>query len=367
MREKFGARARILALPNIDGRKADWTEYLLPKQDRRGFDIEHPYAGHDASDVLRLMSIAAGKRIHSVAEAGAAFRTYRATNTGLQTGWHQLDAAIAPGLLPGQIVFILAKTGAGKTLILCNLAYQMRKHRILFISLEMTREEVYHRLQRVYWHHHPDASTQELEYALSNVWICDENRLGERDLQALINEYAMETGTNPDIVFVDYLGYYARGARGNSPYEKTTNAAMQLKADAKAGRLVIISPAQVNRLAKDGKPIDLDDARDSGAVEETGDFVIAAYRSDAALSEGIVNAVPTWKLMLTLLKSRHGGVGKTVQLQMDALTLALCEVGTRGARIAEEHNILFRRGKTWDALRAEQTAPRQLSMRTDAS
>src|SRR5206468_10813783 len=140
-----------------------------PRQDRRGFDIEHPHAGHDATDVLRLMSQASGKRIHSVAEAGAAFRAYRATNTGLQTGWHQLDAVLAPGLLPGQVVFLLAKTGTGKTLILCNLAYQMRRKNILFVSLEMTREEVYHRLARIYWHYHPDASVEELEYALASV------------------------------------------------------------------------------------------------------------------------------------------------------------------------------------------------------
>jgi archaellum biogenesis ATPase FlaH len=367
LREKFGARARVLHLPNVDGRKADWTEYLLPIQNRRGFEHEHPYAGHDAPDVLRLMSEAAGKRIHSVAEAGAAFRAYRAGNTGLQTGWHQLDAAIAPGLLPGQIMFILAKTGAGKTLILCNLAYLMRRYRILFISLEMTREEVYSRLQKVYWHHNPDVTIGELEYALANVWICDENRLGERDLIALVAEYEMENGAKPDVVFVDYLGYYARGARGSSPYEKTTNAAMQLKADAKAGRLVIISPAQVNRIAKDGKSIDLDGARDSGAVEETGDFVLAAVRPDSALNEGLVNVVPTWKIMLTVLKSRHGGVGKNVQLQMDSLTLALCEVGTHGAKIAEQHNFLYQRGKTWEQLRADQTAPRQLSMPGTAS
>lgn len=367
LREKYGARARVLELPTTDGRKCDWTEYLLPIQDRRGFEHQHPYAGHGPADVLRLMSAAAGKRIHSVAEAGAAYRAFRATNSGLQTGWHQLDAILAPGLLPGQVVFILARTGAGKTLILCNLAYQMRRHGILFISLEMTREEVYHRLQRVYWHYHPTASIHELEYAFSNVWICDENRLGDKDLQALVDEYTMETGANPHVVFVDYLGYYARGARGSSPYEKTTNAAMQLKADAKAGRLVVISPAQVNRVAKDGKPVDLDDARDSGAVGETGDFVLAAYRPDAALDEGIVNVPPTYGVRLAVLKSRHGGVGKVIRLQMDALTLAICEEGTRGAKIAEEHNILMRRGKTWDELRADQTRPRQLAMPDDAS
>ena len=44
LRERYGARARVLTLPNQDGRKADWTEYLLPVQERRGFAIEFQYA-----------------------------------------------------------------------------------------------------------------------------------------------------------------------------------------------------------------------------------------------------------------------------------------------------------------------------------
>lgn len=362
LQEKLGPRARVVELP-FAGTKCDWTEYLLPARNDIEWENEHPYAGHGAGDVLRLMSQAAGKRIHSVAEAGAAFREYRGSNPGLQTGWREFDGLIRPGLLPGQVMFVLAKTGVGKTNILCNLAYQMRKHRILFVSLEMTREEVYHRMERVYLFHHPRATTIELEQQLGTLYICDENRLGERDLQALINEYRIEVGANPDLVLIDYLGYYARGARGSSPYEKSTNAAMQLKAEAKAARLVIIAPSQVNRVAKDGKPIDLDDARDSGAIEETGDFVLAAYRPETAEVSDAVNVRPTYKMKIQVLKSRHGGVGKVFTLQMDALCLVLVEDGTRAAKVAEEHNVLAWRGKSWEDLRAEQTRPQQLTIR----
>lgn len=631
LKDRFGARARLVQLPLIDEIKCDWTEYLLPVPDDAdtAWRTAHPYAGHGAADVLRLMSQAAGRRIHSVAEAGAAFREYRARNTGLQTGWYELDAVLHPGLLPGQVMFMLAKTGClsgdtlltvnrglkafkvtladlyrrfngfdtrgynwdpaiptyvqrnidgvvrlarlkeawssgvlrtytvttaggrsiratdmhpfltedgwltlaqlqpgtrvmvntgrssvgrtrpggsyirravprhpyrgrrgpykggntvvehrlvveadlngltldaylallrdegtdisrlqflnprqwvvhhldhdprnndpanlammthaahrllhsregharhcleqvgldtvtaitphgyeptydltvwdephsfiaegfvvqntGKTLLLCNMAYQMRQYRILLISLEMTREEVYHRLQRIYLFHNPLAKIAEMEADLARIWICDENRLGEKDISILVSEYEVETGARPDLVMVDYLGYYARGARGSSPYEKATNAAMQLKADAKGNRLVIVAPAQVNRMAKDGKPIDLDDARDSGAIEETGDFVVAAFRPDAALQAdgSALNVRPTYKMKLSVLKSRHGGVGKTIALQMDALTLAIVEDGTRAAKRAEEHNAMAWQGYTWDDLRNKETAPVQ--------
>lgn len=365
MKERIGTRARILDLPSIDGRKCDWTEYLLPKQESVDFRVRHPYAGHTWKDVLRLLSTAAGKRVFSMAEAGESFRTYRENNDGLKTGFTGLDETILPGLLPGQVVVVLAKTGTGKTVFLCNLCYNMRAHRILLLSLEMMREEVYDRLRRIYLFHHPEATDAIVESELSNIYICDENRVGEKDLDVLVSEFAVETGHSPDIVMVDYLGYFARGARGNSPYEKVSNAVMALKAAAKAGRYVAISPSQVSRVAKEGKPIDLDGARDAGAVEETADFLLALFRPDDALQADIIdpNQKPSGKVRCALLKSRHGGKGKIFTFQMDMLSLVMVDELTPAARKADEHNNLAWRGLTWDDMRARETAPRQLSLR----
>ncbi len=367
LKERIGQRARILKLPNEDGRKCDWTEYLIPLSpvggDARSWKFEHPYAGHDWRDVLRLMSSASGKRVFSIREAGEAFRTYRSENEGLRTGYRGLDATIVPGLLPGQVVIALAKTGTGKTVWLCNLAYQMRHVRILFVSLEMTREEVYDRLRRIYLFHHPLATDHEVDEGLRNVYICDENRLGARDLGALASEFALEADGTPDAVFVDYLGYYARGFPGGSPYEKMGNAVMELKGEAKAGRYVVVSPAQVNRGAQEGKPLDIDDARDAGTIEETADFLLALYRPDDALmADGLVNAQPSGKLKLSLLKSRHGGKGRVFSLQMDLLTLAVVDDATPAAKEAEQHNYLAWRGHDWDHLRLMQTRPMQQAL-----
>lgn len=250
-------------------------------------------------------------------------------------------------------------TGTGKTVLLCNMAYNMRASKVLLISLEMTREEVYERLRRIFLFHSPLVSDVQLEDAMSNVWICDENRLGERDLNQLVDEFEIEAGERPDVVMVDYLGYYARGAPGNSPYEKTTNAVMQLKAEAKAGRFVCISPAQVNRGTKEGKPIDLDDARDSGAIEETADFLCSIWRPDDALMADATNMQQSGKVKLTILKSRHGGKDRTFTLVMDLLTLAMVDDGTQAAKRCAEHNYLSWRGDKWEDLRRVELQPVQ--------
>lgn len=351
IKELLGSRARIVEFPSDLGDDVDWTEFFVK---------------HDGSwrDVQRMLGEASGKRVFSVAEAGNAWRNQRALGTGVAVGFETLDAKIEPGLLPGQLVVVLAKTGAGKTVFLCNVAYATRDVPTLFISLEMTREEVYERLRRIYLFHHPLGTEDEIDKAFSQTMICDMNRLSEDDFAGLMDEYELETGVRPEIVMVDYLGYYARGMKGGSPYEKTSNAVMQLKAEAKKHRVVVISPHQVNRLAKEGKPLDMDDARDSGVVEETADFMLSLWRPDDALQMDGNEAKPTGRVKLTLLKSRHGNKGSVIDLQMDLLTLAMVDMTDPAARTATEHNYKMWRGYDYAALRREQTAPVQLGMGT---
>lgn len=259
--------------------------------------------------------------------------------------------------------FVVHNTG--KTIWLCNLAYNMRAHKQLIVSLEMTREEVYERLMRIYFFHHPQATIDELEFGLQNIMICDENRLSQRDFEAVIEDYEIESDGRPAIVHLDYLGYFARGQKGNGAYERTTEAIMQCKALAKsddpARRTHIITPAQVNRGAAEGKPITLDDARDSGAIEETADFLISLYNPDAALqNDGF--SQPSGQLRSEMLKGRHGNVGRTFAFMFDSLTLAIVDKDSPAAKRVEEHNYLKHRGWTWEQLRARETEPVQLRM-----
>lgn len=358
VKEMLGTRARIIELPN-ELPKVDWTDFFVHK-------------GGTWRDVLDLMGTAAGKRIKTMREMGVAYRNRQENVPRIYTGYTGLDA-VCQGFLPGQVLIFLAKTGVGKTLMLCNLAYQMRRHKILFLSLEMTDIEVYERMRRIYLFHHPNATDEQVEFALENIVVCDENRLGEKDFVALCDEYEVEMGERPDVILVDYLGYYARGQRGNGPYEKTSNAVMQLKAEAKANKVFVISPSQVNRVAKEGKPIDLDDARDSGAIEETADFLLAIWKPEDALNSTdgapVLNVQKTGAVKVTALKSRHGNKDKTVSLVMDMLSLAIVEASTPEAKRVAQHNYLAWRGETWEQMRKQELAAlaqgTQLSMGQD--
>lgn len=348
IKDRLGARSRVVELPGDD---VDWSDLLN--------------GGWTWRDAMDAIGDAPGKRIFSVAEAGAAFRRSRhELGEGLQTGFTAFDALVKPGLVPGQLMVTLAKTGTGKTIWLCNLAHNMRDVPALFVSLEQTREEVYERFARIHRFHDPRASDRDIDAAYDKVAICDINRMGEEELGSLLEEYEVEKGERPQVVYVDYLGYFARGVRGNSPYEKTSNAVMALKAMAKAARVVMVAPHQVSRSAKVGQAIDIDDARDAGVVEETADFLLSIYRPEDAQIDTDGDKAPNGKLRMGVLKSRHGGKDRVLPLQMDLLTLAMVEdiPGAAATKAAAHHTYLYSRGYDYEQLRLEQTQPVQMGM-----
>lgn len=339
--ERIGTRAHTMIWPDAllnraftDGlelKELDWTTWI---------GRYHVSVG-EVENCLRLHG-------RLVTLADAMFRHLARPTAGLQLGIRSLDSALTPGLLPGQLMVILAKTGVGKTLLLCNLAYNMRKRRVMFITLEMTAEEIWVRLARIARFYDPWLSDDSVAMFYGNLRICDHNRLSEADFEQLVDEYTEDVGDKPEIVFIDYLGYYARGRSGGSTYEKTSDAVMQLKGEAKKFSLSIIAPAQVNRLAKSGKPIDESDARDSGVIEESADMLLGAWRSDDALDTGD-NVTPSGKIHLKILKSRHGNKDRVVLLQMGLMSLVLVEDGSHDADRARRETTAAFQGQSYEA------------------
>lgn len=371
LKEKVGAKARILQLPTKDGAGCDWTDFLLPKPPHPTAEWahKHPFAGHTWRDVAGLLAGASGKRVFSMAEAGVAWRESQDSKDWIKTGFRSLDAAISPGLLPGQLMVPLAGTGVGKTNFLCNLAYNMRSVPQLIVSLEMTKKELYARMRRIALFHNPAASDFDIERSLGNIYICDENKLAEADLTHLAEEYSVETGAQIRVMHIDYLGYFSRGFAGQSNYEKVGNAVMAMKASGKANGYTVISPSQVNRQAKAGRPLTIADARDAGQVEETADFLMSLFNPNDAMNIDDATGRPTpgsglsqvrnGKMRGQLLKSRHGNVGSEFRFQMDMKMLAIVDEGTDAAKRAVRHNDWAEHGYELEDIVKRETMPQQ--------
>lgn len=354
LREALGNKARIVRLPEALP-KTDWTDWFKPQSST------NPHGGHTWRDLRDLLveSDLAGKRMFTVVDAAAKWKRSRAESPGLQLGWASLDSVLRPGLKPGQVMIPLARTGTGKTVFLSNIAHNLHRKRVLYVSLEMTTTEVFEHLRRIHRFWFPTAPTEQLGLDYHRLRIIDQNRIGRGDLRDYVHEYTEDVGERPDLVIIDYLQYYARGFKGGSIYEKVSDATMELKAVGKEESVAIICPSQVNRGTEGGKPLTIDDARDSGVIEETGDFVIGLFRPDQLVNKADPESpqLPqNGSFKAQILKSRHGGVGRVFDLRMSLMSLAIIDVlfDRKAAIQVDQENGLARQGLHYDDFRITQ-------------
>jgi hypothetical protein len=236
---------------------------------------------------------------------------------------------------------------------LANIANNTRQYRTLFLSLELTAVELFGMLRRIHFFHYPETGINTMSDDYKWLRIVDENRVRQQDMATLVAEYTEDVGAPPELLIVDYLGYYARGFAGGSPYEKTSDAVMALKAEAKHNDLAVIAPHQVSRKGKDGMPLEADDARDSGVVEETGDFVMSLFRPDQAI--GSEDAI-TGAFNIQLLKSRHGGKGHSANLRFSNMSLVIVDsLDRKAANRVDQENTLYQQGYDYEEFRKQQS------------
>jgi hypothetical protein len=322
----LGRKARTIELPLPHGvDSTDVTDFFLRD-------------GYTTGDFDNLVDQARGQRLYTMADA-IKERDELRTKQGLTTGWDMLDRAITPGLLPGQLAVIMAKTGAGKTAMLTQLTHNLSSWQTfngqftgpsiptLVLSLEQTKAEIGERLQRIGRLHNPWIKDEEFGQWYSKMLLCDENKVPAADIPLLLEEFIDDVGMAPRLMVVDYLGYWSRAFKAKSKYEQVSEAVMELKRIAKEYGIAIVAPHQVSRAGRKGERLELDFARDSGVVEETADFVLSLYKpSDAQINE---NDEQTWMdkaaIRMEILKSRHGSVGRVLTLNWAPYSLAMVE------------------------------------------
>lgn len=346
--EELGSRAVRVRLPVPEGEKStDLTEYLLRD-------------GQQLKDLQELVAAAFPRRLFTIEEA-LAERDEMLTLKGIELGWKDLDHWINPGLLPGQVAVVLAKTGVGKTAWLTQVLHNLSAYWVfkdhefrqvgpdlpmLVLSLEQTKAELVERMRRIANFYNPWISREQFIQAYRNVRVNDENKIPPEDLEPIFEEYAEDVGTSPRLVVLDYLGYWARAFKAGSRYEQVSDAIMELKAIAKQYHVVVLVPHQVSRTGRRGERLELDFARDSGVVEETADhtFSLWAPHGNREDTNDPKTAEERADVRLEILKSRHGGVGRETRMVWAPASLALPPAGDRLLRDAalKEYELLDR-------------------------
>lgn len=177
--------------------------------------------------------------------------------------------------------FVVHNTG--KTIMLLNFMQRMAMQRgqenmkFLFLSLEQTRGEWFDRARRLHrFYNLEDTDDDARVFWNDRLLIADRNRLTDQDVRQAIDDFDYRMGSPPDVICLDYLGYWARSFRGEE-YQRLSDAIMSLKGLAKELRIPIIAPHQVNRGSKDGEQFASDAARgclagDSKVMLSDGSF-----------------------------------------------------------------------------------------------
>ena len=123
---------------------------------------------------------------------------------GLSTGYTTLDNKMG-GLEKGSVVLIGGETSNGKSMLSLNIALNVAKemNNVLYLSLEMTRKQVWKRVQAITGFD-KEQLISELDFSVQESFNLDYN-----DIEPLVKKATEENGC--ELVVLDYLQYMGRG------------------------------------------------------------------------------------------------------------------------------------------------------------
>ena len=214
---------------------------------------------------------------------------------GMTTGLSGLDDALC-GMRAGQLIILAARPGQGKTSLALNIAQHvtMAKNRaVLFVSLEMTRQELTERWvsssAMVDSRRLRNPKSLELSERMavakaveqcSNAPILIDDRPGQTLVKIASNARRQISRVGMSLLIVDYLGYVnGQAERGESVYAVVSRVSRGLKALAKELRIPCLVLHQLNRKSEDrsDQRPRMADLRDSGQIEADADVVLLLH------------------------------------------------------------------------------------------
>lgn len=221
------------------------------------------------------------------------------------------DALLGP-LEPKSLTILAARPGMGKTCFCSSYALGAARagHGVLFVSLEMSKEQLMGRMLADVAFDDDQARVpytaiqkrdlnnwQRNRVAEVGGWIArlpltivDAGSLTVGRLDMLVRRHKRRMaarGVSLDLVVVDYLQLLHPDMRGRSAYEAISEISKRLKGIAKDHDIAMFALAQLSRgveSRQDKRPM-LSDLRDSGQIEQDADAVMFLMREEYYLQQ----------------------------------------------------------------------------------
>jgi replicative DNA helicase len=252
-----------------------------------------------------------------------------------------IDRQMRGGIEPGECMFIVARPGSLKTMLVLNVLrrWMARRPRELFplVELEMPQRQLTERFARMFFQLSSEAVDERriaglldiegFKASIAGLRVVDEGAMGLRDIEQRIR---LTLRQSPDSrlggVVIDHCGL-VRGVQGASSYDRATETAIGIKQLARRLEVPIVALVQANRTAaqssRTGDPPEMEQARDSGAYEENADFMLTM----SAIQPPDVASIP--HVTIKLAKNRRGAEWIT-KLGFDGTSLRMAELDDQG-------------------------------------
>ncbi len=291
---------------------------ILELAEQKIYDIRHGRDNQGLKKVSEVMSTV----YNTLAEAAKSGKQI----PGLSTGLPDLDRAMM-GLNKSDLILVAARPGMGKTSIALNIALNVAHSSpvtIAIFSLEMSRAQLCRNLLAMESQvelkklQTGQLSSEDWEKVVAScVSISDMNILIDENPTLTVADIsaACRRVDNLGLVIIDYLQLMtSAGGSGRSNENRQTivsEISRMMKIMAKDLNVPVICASQLSRAnegRQDKRPM-LSDLRESGAIEQDADIVLALYRDDYYNKETERPNVAE----CIILKNRRGETG-TVEL-----------------------------------------------------
>lgn len=297
-----------------------------------------------------------GVHVSNIYDADRMLSEYRAHVSNLRqntfkTGVKQIDRLIR-GVAGGELFVLIARAGSFKTAFLQNMLLNHSQNNdviVPFFSIEMPVASVTERFHQIvsgtsgrevedFYQKLPDSQEfldgleKDFKHRLRNLLVIP-TRVGIMDIVRYTQLIEKKWGRPVGAIGIDYLGLME--GKGKDAYAKVSQVVADLKAMAKALNLPVVVISQTSRKGGHGEiEIEMDMARDSGAIEENADFALGMYSIPADPKDQGQQAafaaqqededVPSI-VICKVLKNRKGPANKRFVLDLEKSTFRILE------------------------------------------
>lgn len=240
--------------------------------------------------------------------------------SGLTYGLRALDEALQPAV-GGDMIVVAARPAVGKTALMESVSDHMArgaKFPVLFASLEMSHHQLTQRAVSRYGGIDAERivrgtlSEADLDTARAtletrrgvNLWYLDDSSATTADVRSAAARVKLMHGGLTAIV-IDYLQLLSDRSGGESEVIRVTRISRQVKQMAREFDVPVIVASQLNRGVeqREDKRPKLSDIRESGAIEQDADVVLALWAPSYSERE------------IGLLKNRNGPAGDWIPVR----------------------------------------------------